>query len=166
MGTLDWPQPQPTSKDGVHEAPSQPPAPSWKAPTRPGLAQRKESPQQSGSRGGVTAKGPATSGPSHGPQLKWGLKQGPSPPRSGPCRPAGPPKPKRGQWLPKRAEAGRQEVGEPGERAQSPGGLPKVRTGQDRKPPRGASGGVGLCLNLKWLRLVQSSPIIPASPAP
>ncbi|XP_057574887.1 extracellular matrix protein 2-like [Hippopotamus amphibius kiboko] len=40
-GQLDRPWPRPTSKEGAHRAPTQPPAPPWKAPARPGLAQRK-----------------------------------------------------------------------------------------------------------------------------
>lgn len=59
MGALDWPQPQPTSKDGAHEAPTQPPAPSWKVPTRPGLAQRKESPPAVWEQGWSHSKGPS-----------------------------------------------------------------------------------------------------------
>lgn len=41
---LDWPQARPTSKEVAHGAPAQPLAPGWKAPARPGLVQRKESP--------------------------------------------------------------------------------------------------------------------------
>lgn len=40
----DWPQLQPPSKKGIHGASTQPLVAGWKAPARPGLARRKESP--------------------------------------------------------------------------------------------------------------------------
>lgn len=43
-GQLDRPWLRPTSEEGAPRAPKQPPAPRWKAPARPRLAQRKATP--------------------------------------------------------------------------------------------------------------------------